>query len=50
MNGITPQQLKTLLPLACAWVEEQEQFIIRQGIGLTPSELADAKLAILPVQ
>ena len=29
MNEITPQQFETLLPLACAWVEEQEQEAIR---------------------
>jgi hypothetical protein len=35
--------LKSLLPLACAWAEEQEGVIARDGVALTPSQLADAR-------
>jgi hypothetical protein len=35
--------LKSLLPLACAWAEEQEGVIARDGVGLTPSQLDDAR-------
>lgn len=40
---ITPEQFKTLLPLACAWAEEQEQIILREGVPLTKPLLADAQ-------
>lgn len=39
---ITQEQFKTLLPLACAWAEEQERVILRDGIPLTPAQAADA--------
>lgn len=39
---ITQEQLKTLLPLACAWAEEQERVIPRDGVALTPAQTADA--------
>jgi len=32
-----------LLPLACAWAEEQESLILREGVALTPSQLEDAR-------
>ena len=32
-----------LLPLACAWAAEQERTILQSGIGLTESQLADAR-------
>lgn len=32
-----------LLPLACAWAEEQEDIIQRDGVGLNPSQIADAR-------
>lgn len=35
--------LQTLLPLACAWAEEQEAIILRDGVALTPSQVADAR-------
>jgi hypothetical protein len=35
--------LETLLPLACAWAEEQEAIILLHGVALTPSQLADAQ-------
>jgi len=41
---ITPHQFETLLPLAYAWAEEQEQLILHSGVALTESQLADAKL------
>jgi hypothetical protein len=31
------------LPLACAWVEEQEQLILKKGVGLTEAQMADAR-------
>ena len=34
---------ETLLPLACAWVEEQEARILAEGLLLTPSQLEDAR-------
>lgn len=45
MNGISPEQLAALLPLACAWAEEQETLILRDGFALTTSQLEDARLA-----
>lgn len=32
-----------LLPLACAWAEEQERAILRDGVPLTPAQNADAR-------
>jgi hypothetical protein len=32
-----------LLPLACAWAEEQEALILREGVALTSSQLDDAR-------
>jgi len=43
MSTLTPQQFETLLPLAIAWATEQESIVLRQGIGLTDSQLADAR-------
>jgi len=40
---ITPEQFKLLLPLACAWAEEQESVILREGVPLTIGQLADAR-------
>jgi hypothetical protein len=40
---ITPEQFNKLLPLACAWVEEKERLILRDGLALTDTELADAR-------
>ncbi len=34
---------ETLLPLACAWAEEQEGRILREGVALTPAQLEDAR-------
>lgn len=36
-------EFETLLPLACAWAEEQEARILRVGVPLTPGQVADAK-------
>lgn len=40
---IPPGMLKMLLPLACAWAEEQERIILDAGVALTASQLADAR-------
>jgi hypothetical protein len=34
---------ETLLPLACAWAEEQEGRILHEGVALTPAQLEDAR-------
>ena len=39
---ITQEQFKILLPLACAWAEEQERSILRDGVPLTAFQIADA--------
>jgi hypothetical protein len=39
---ITKEQFKILLPLACAWAEEQERVILRDGLALTAAQTADA--------
>ena len=43
MSVISPEQFESLLPLACAWAEEQERMILRSGVALTASQIADAK-------
>ena len=40
---ITKQEFKTLLPLACAWAVEQESVILRDGVPLSPAQIADAE-------
>lgn len=40
---ITRALLQTLMPLACAWAEKQESAIIRDGVALTASQVADAR-------
>src|SRR5262245_62516648 len=40
---ITPEQLEMLLPLACAWAVGQERAIVQSGVGLSESQLADAR-------
>jgi hypothetical protein len=35
--------VKMLLPLACKWAEKQEGVILRGGVALTPSQVADAR-------
>src|SRR5438874_2518913 len=37
------RRLKSYLPLATAWVLEQERFILENGVPLTKDQLADAK-------
>jgi len=39
---ITQEQFKVLLPVACAWAEEQEKIIIHYGVPLSPAQTADA--------
>lgn len=39
---ITPEQFQALLPLACGWAEEQERFILSQGVPLSSAQLIDA--------
>ncbi len=36
--------MKNPVPLACLWAEQQEQHILKHGVGLTPDEVVDAKL------
>src|SRR6266498_916244 len=38
------KRLKCYLPLATAWVLEQERFILENGVPLTDDRLADARL------
>ncbi|HEX7860448.1 MAG TPA: hypothetical protein VF773_08995 [Verrucomicrobiae bacterium] len=40
---ITPEHFNLLLPQACAWAEEQERIIMREGVPLTTIQLADAR-------
>ncbi|MCJ7545787.1 MAG: hypothetical protein MUP30_03000 [Deltaproteobacteria bacterium] len=39
---ITQEQFKVLLPIACAWAEEQENIIIHYGVPLSPVQTTDA--------
>jgi hypothetical protein len=39
----TQELFKILLPIAVAWAEEQEKIILRNGIPLTDSQIADAR-------
>jgi hypothetical protein len=39
---ITPDSLLILLPRAVAWAERQEESILREGVPLTATLLADA--------
>ena len=36
-------EFQTLLPLACAWAEEQEKIILRDGVPLSPTQIGDAQ-------
>jgi hypothetical protein len=40
---ITPALFEMLLPLACQWAEEQERIILREGVALTKSQIAEAR-------
>ena len=40
---ISDLQFAALLPLACEWAAEQERFILREGVGLTAEEAAEAR-------
>jgi hypothetical protein len=39
---ISQAVFKMVLPMACAWAEEQEAVILRDGVALTASQIADA--------
>ena len=39
---ITQEHFKVLLPIACAWAEEQENIIIHYGVPLSSVQTADA--------
>jgi hypothetical protein len=39
---LTPEQVTKLLPLACAWAEEQEMYILANGIPLDVEQQGDA--------
>jgi len=41
---ITQDQFKALLPLACAWAEDQERAILRDGVALSPTQISDAMM------
>ncbi|MFH0762729.1 MAG: hypothetical protein V1925_02440 [Candidatus Omnitrophota bacterium] len=41
---ITPQEFAQLFPLAVAWVEQQENYILENGVQLALFQLADARL------
>src|SRR5437867_2872865 len=43
MNGVSVEQLQTMLPKACAWAEEQERLIVANGVALSPSQVTDAR-------
>ena len=36
------EQFETLLPLAADWASEQEKWILREGLPLSPEEIVDA--------
>jgi hypothetical protein len=40
---ISQAVVKMVLPMVCAWAEEQEAVILRDGVALTPSQIADAR-------
>jgi hypothetical protein len=42
MSILSPQQFDILLPLAGAWVAEQERIILQMGVVLNDSQIADA--------
>jgi hypothetical protein len=39
---ISQEQLRMLLPLACAWAQDRERIILRDGVRLSPAQTADA--------
>ncbi|MBW2039211.1 MAG: hypothetical protein JRI46_06390 [Deltaproteobacteria bacterium] len=43
MISISPQEFEVLLPLACAWAQEQERLILEKGVELTDDQMADAR-------
>lgn len=40
---LTQEQFEQLLPLACAWAEDQERLILRDGTALSHAQIADAR-------
>lgn len=40
---IPVSSFKRLIPLACDWAREQESIILREGVPLTPEQVADAE-------
>lgn len=40
---MSDEPLADILPLACEWVAQQEQMILRTGVPLMPAQLADAR-------
>jgi hypothetical protein len=44
MKNASPE-FDVVLPLACAWVEEQERLVLRNGVPLPESLMADARTA-----
>jgi len=45
---ITPEQFESLLPLACAWAQDQECKILADGVPLSSQQITDAnKVGVL---
>ena len=40
---LSPEQFEELLPLAAAWAEQQEERILETGVGLSASQVSDAR-------
>ncbi len=40
---IAPEEFRVLLPLACAWAQEQERIILREGVPLSTMQIGDAR-------
>ena len=40
---LTEGMFQTVLPLACAWAEQHERIILRDGVALTAAQAADAR-------
>ncbi len=41
--AVTSKEFEILLPLATAWVEEQEQLALRNGVSLNAAQIKDAR-------
>ena len=43
MGAFSQHELETLLPLACAWAQDQQKIILRTGVALSSTQLLDAR-------